>query len=104
MISNGVKSKLPLATGISNGLILLLSHGSMLLILIAAGTLVQTGQLEGKSLAACALLTLAAFDALQPLSLAAQQLILTNQALDRVMLPELSNIAGTSLPTNYSSG
>ena len=90
-----------LATGISNGLILLLSHGSMLLILIAAGTLVQTGQLEGKSLAACALLTLAAFDALQPLSLAAQQLVLTNQALDRVMLPELSNIAGTSLPTNY---
>ncbi len=78
------------STGISNALLTLLTNASQVIMLCGGILLVNNGELDGKLLAACALITVAAFDGIQPLPLAAQQLVLCEQAGRRVL-----EIAGT---------
>lgn len=66
------------------GLSLLLSNGAMVAILWLAIPLVTAGQIAGVSLAGLALATLAAFEAVQPLPLAAQHLESSAQAAARL--------------------
>jgi thiol reductant ABC exporter CydC subunit len=74
-----------LASGLTNGLITLLSQLSMLIMLYGGILLVGGGQLDPKLLAVCALMTVAAFDAILPMPLAAQQLVLNEQAGERIL-------------------
>jgi len=66
------------------GLSLLLTNGAMVAILWLAIPLVTAGQIAGVSLAGLALATLAAFEAVQPLPLAAQHLESSVQAAARL--------------------
>lgn len=77
--------RLSLASGLSNGLITLLTQLSMLIMLYGGILLVGGGQLAPKLLAVCALITVAAFDAILPMPLAAQQLVLNEQAGERIL-------------------
>lgn len=80
-----VQQHLGWTSGISTGLSTLFSNGSMIAILIAAIPLVNTGQINGVLLAGLALGTLAAFEAVQPLPLAAQQLSGSLEAARRLL-------------------
>jgi ATP-binding cassette, subfamily C, bacterial CydC len=77
--------KAVLGTGLMNGFTILLTNLCMGIMLTGGILLMNDGQLDGKLLAACALITLAAFDAIQPLPLAAQQMFLSQQAGQRIL-------------------
>jgi ATP-binding cassette subfamily C protein CydC len=77
--------RLTLSGAISNGLVSLLTNASMLVMLVGGIVLINNGLLDPKLLAACALITVAAFDAVLPLPLAAQQYMLNEQAGRRIL-------------------
>jgi ATP-binding cassette, subfamily C, bacterial CydC len=82
---NIAQLKASIGTGLMNGFSILLTNLSMGIMLTCGILLVNGGQLDGKLLAACALITIAAFDAIQPLSLAAQEMVLSQQAGQRIL-------------------
>lgn len=79
------QSRVALSTGLSNALVTILTQASMLVMLIGSILLINGGVMDPKLLAACALITIAGFDAIQPLPLAAQQLVLNEQAGNRIL-------------------
>jgi len=68
-----------------SSLLLVLSQGSMLVMLITGIVLVGQDELNGMLLAVVTLVTLASFDGIQPLPLAAQQAYLSKQAANRIL-------------------
>lgn len=80
-----VEVRSALTSGLSNGLVTLLTYLSSLIMLYGGILLIQEGQLDPKLLAACALITISVFDAVQPMPLAAQQFVLSEQAGNRIL-------------------
>ncbi len=71
-------------TGLNDALIVLVSSGTALAILVASIPLVANGWLSGISLAVVVMLTMAGFEATNPLSLAAQNLMASLAAAKRL--------------------
>lgn len=80
------KTQMQVATtsGWINALLVLLTQGSMVGMLIAGISLTAQGAIPGLLLATIPLITIASFDAMQPLNLAAQQYYLSSQAAFRI--------------------
>jgi ABC-type multidrug transport system fused ATPase/permease subunit len=85
-----------------SSLLLVLSQGTMLVMLLTGIVLVGQGELSGILLAVVTLVTLASFDGIQPLPLAAQQAYLSEQAANRILaltVPERLSDANPLLDT-----
>jgi ATP-binding cassette subfamily C protein CydCD len=78
------RRRMAMIGGLDNGLGLLLTNLGMWAVLVVAIPLVRTGRLDGVLLAPLALVTLAAFEAVQPLPLAAQMSAESFQAARRL--------------------
>jgi ATP-binding cassette subfamily C protein CydCD len=91
-----VQKKMAGIHGLHAGLSVLFSNGGMAAMLIFAIPLVSNGQIDGVYLAGLALASLAAFEAVQPLPLAAQQLSGSLEAARRLL--DLVNTQPTVIP------
>ncbi|MBU1662578.1 MAG: thiol reductant ABC exporter subunit CydC [Chloroflexi bacterium] len=79
-----IQQRMAWITGLNDGLCTLLANLAVWAVLITAIPLVTDGKLDGVMLAVLALMTLAAFEAVTPLPLAAQMLSSTTQAAQRL--------------------
>jgi ATP-binding cassette, subfamily C, bacterial CydC len=71
-------------TGLNEGLILLVSNGTVFAVLLVGISLVNVGTITGVSMAVVTLLAMASFEAVNPLPLAAQNLMSSHAAAKRL--------------------